>query len=67
MLYSKILTTSGAAHMKDDGPCRATHVLDNLIVRGDIPPTAAVFLSPGVVLTADGKPHPNAAELNQVR
>jgi hypothetical protein len=55
----------GSSYMADDGACCATNVLDNLTHSGEIPPTIAVFLSPGVVLGPDGKPHPDAASLNQ--
>ena len=40
----------GAGYLSEDGACRATIVLDNLIARGDIPPTCACFLSPGELL-----------------
>ena len=51
----------GAGYMNKDGACRATTVLDNMIAKGDIPPTIGVFLNPGVRYTADGSYHPQVS------
>ena len=44
----------GGGYLAKDGACRATTVLDNLIAKGEIPPTIGVFLNPGVRYAADG-------------
>jgi enterochelin esterase family protein len=38
----------GHAYVSEDGPARATIVLDNLIHQGEIPVTIALFVNPGV-------------------
>lgn len=43
-----LLCFDGANYLDPDGPVRATQVLDTLNARGDIPPTAAVFVTPGL-------------------
>lgn len=47
----------GAGYLSEDGACRATIVLDNLISSGDIPPTCACFISPGTL--HDPRPETN--------
>ena len=42
-----LICQDGHIYMKDDGPCRATVVLDNLIAAGELPPIVAVFVEPG--------------------
>lgn len=42
----------GGGYVKPDGAARATVVLDNLIAKGELPPTVAVFVNAGSVLGA---------------
>jgi enterochelin esterase-like enzyme len=42
----------GAGYVKPDGSFRAPVVLDNLIAKGDLPVTVAVFVNPGTVPAA---------------
>lgn len=51
----------GGGYLAKDGACRATTVLDNMIAKGEIPPTIGVFLNPGVRYTADGSYHPQVS------
>lgn len=46
----------GGSYVKEDGDFRVPVVFDNLIHRGEMPVTIGVFLNPGVVPAADGKP-----------
>ena len=51
----------GAGYLAADGVCRAPTVLDNLIAKGEIPPTIGVFLNPGVRRASDGSYHPQVS------
>ena len=51
----------GAGYLAADGVCRAPTVLDNLIAKGEIPPTIGVFLNPGVRRAGDGSYHPQVS------
>jgi enterochelin esterase-like enzyme len=44
---SLMIFQDGQAFVKEDGPLRARHVLDNLIYRREIPVMIAVFINPG--------------------
>ena len=44
---SLMIFQDGQAFVKEDGPLRARHVLDNLIHRREIPVMIAVFINPG--------------------
>ena len=44
-----IVFQDGAGYVKPDGNARAPVVLDNLIFKGELPPTVAVFVSPGTI------------------
>ena len=44
-----IIFLDGPGYQKADGSSRATIVLDNLIAAGSIPPSAAIFVSPGTI------------------
>ena len=43
-----IFFNDGAYYLSRRGPVKATYVLDRLIKTGDIPPTIAIFINPGV-------------------
>ena len=43
-----ILFNDGGFYLSRSGPVRATHVLDTLLHQGEIAPTVAVFIMPGV-------------------
>ncbi|NKB98600.1 MAG: esterase family protein [Pseudomonadales bacterium] len=42
-----LICNDGAGYSALSGPVRVTHVLDNLLARGEIAPTAAIFVNPG--------------------
>lgn len=44
----------GGGYTKTDGPWRAPWVLDNLIAKGEIPVTIAVFVNPGETRSVNG-------------
>jgi enterochelin esterase-like enzyme len=44
-----IVFQDGGGYVKADGASRAPVVLDNLIAKGELPPTVAVFVSPGTI------------------
>ncbi len=44
-----VIFLDGPGYLKPDGSSRATIVLDNLIASGKLPPTAAIFVSPGTI------------------
>ncbi len=44
-----IVFQDGGGYVKADGSSRATVVLDNLIEKGELPVTVAVFVSPGTI------------------
>lgn len=49
-----IVFQDGGGYVKPDGAFRAPVVLDNLIAKNELPPTIAVFVSPGII--PGGKP-----------
>lgn len=49
----------GAGYASPDGPVAATRVLDTLLHRGEIGPTAAIFINPGIP-TGSGPVSPGA-------
>lgn len=49
-----IVFQDGGGYVKPDGASRAPVVLDNLIAKKELPPTVAVFVSPGTI--PGGKP-----------
>jgi enterochelin esterase family protein len=49
-----IVFQDGGGYVKPDGSSRAPVVLDNLIAKKELPPTVAVFVSPGTI--PGGKP-----------
>ena len=53
----------GDGYAYRDGPVRATHVLDNLVHRGEIPPTVAVFVNPGI---SESEPEQRSVEYDTV-
>lgn len=44
-----IVFQDGGGYVKPEGSARVPVVLDNLIAKGEIPPTIAVFVSPGTI------------------
>ncbi|NBV86748.1 MAG: esterase family protein [Verrucomicrobia bacterium] len=52
--FNLLVFQDGGGFVKADGAARATVVLDNLIAKGDVPPTVAVFVNPGSIPA--GKP-----------
>ena len=58
---SLMVFQDGRNYMKEDGQFRTTVVFDNLIHRGEMPVTIAVFVNPGVIPPSqpDAKPRKN--------
>jgi enterochelin esterase family protein len=54
-----MILNDGHAFMAEEGSIRATHVLDNLIYRRELPVMIAVFINPG---RRPDQPEPNARE-----
>jgi enterochelin esterase family protein len=47
--FNLLVFQDGSGYIKPEGASRATVVLDNLIAKGDLPPTVAVFVNPGAI------------------
>ena len=52
-----LVCQDGGGFVRENGAFRAPTVLDNLIHAGDIPITVGIFINPGVVPPAEGKPN----------
>jgi sugar lactone lactonase YvrE/enterochelin esterase-like enzyme len=48
----------GGSYVNEGGPSKATIVLDNLIAKGEMPPTIGLFIDPGVVPAANENAQP---------
>ena len=51
-----LICQDGGGFVRENGSFRAPTVLDNLIHAGDMPVTVGIFINPGVVPPAEGKP-----------
>ncbi len=56
---SLLVFQDGEGFLDPLGEARAAVVLDNLIHRGDLPPTIGVFVDPGLLDQPEGRPRPN--------